>query len=247
MVLHKNFFVKGINIELPQISTYPFNIPSIVKTKKLEIDSPVTFFVGENGSGKSTLIEALAVNMGFNPEGGSRNMNFSTCDTHSHLSEYLTVSKKAYPKDGFFLRAESFYNVASYIQQIDNGMSTGDLQNVYGGSLHECSHGESFLKLLSNRLFGNGLYILDEPEAALSIHRLFSMLCIMKKLVDNNSQFIIATHSPILLSYPNSTIYQFSDGGIERVEYKETEPYKMTKYFLDNPERMLELLFESYD
>lgn len=245
--MHSNFFVKEIIIELPQVSTYPFNIPSIAKTKKLEIDSPVTFFVGENGSGKSTLVEALAVNMGFNPEGGSRNMTFSTCDTHSHLSEYLTIAKTAYPKDGFFLRAESFYNVASYIQQIDNRMSSRELQNVYGGSLHECSHGESFLKLLSNRLFGNGLYILDEPEAALSIHKLLRMLCIMKELVDNNSQFIIATHSPILLSYPNSTIYQFSDSGIERVEYKETDSFKVTKYFLDNPEKMLNWLFEPYD
>ena len=231
-------------IDQPKISEYPFNIPSIMHTKKLEINTPVTFFVGENGSGKSTLIEALAISMGFNPEGGSRNMTFSTQDTHSHLSKHLTIAKSGYAKDGFFLRAESFYNVASYIQQIDNDMATSDLQNVYGGSLHECSHGESFLKLLSNRLFGQGLYILDEPEAALSTQKIFEMLCIMKNLVDNDSQFIIATHSPILLSFPNSTIFEFSDSGIEQIEYKNTKQYTLTKNFLDDPERMLRLLFE---
>ena len=233
--MYSNLYIKEIMINKPNSFEYPFNIPSILNTDNLKIDTPVTFFVGENGSGKSTLIEALAVSMGFNPEGGSRNMVFSTQDTHSQLSNYLTIAKRGYPKDGFFLRAESFYNVASYIQQIDNGIASSDLQNVYGGSLHECSHGESFLKLLSNRLFGQGLYILDEPEAALSVQKLFQMLCIMKELVDNNSQFIIATHSPILLAYPESTIYQFSDDGIESVEYKNTQQYNMTKNFLDNP------------
>jgi predicted ATPase len=202
----------------------------------LNLEKPVTFFVGENGTGKSTLIEAIAVAMGFNGEGGSRDFFFSTQDTHSELCDYLTISKSVWPKDGFFLRAESFYNTASYLEQ------NSTLARYGGVSFHEQSHGESFLALAMNRFEGNGLYILDEPESALSPQRLMSLLVVIDELVKNNSQFIIATHSPILMAYPNADILEFSDRGIQKVGYRETEHYKITKQFIDMPERMVKYL-----
>ena len=218
---------------------YPFNIPAVRHLKKsgsLTLEKPVTFFVGENGTGKSTLIEAIAVAMGFNGEGGSRDFFFSTQNTHSELCNYLTISKSVFPKDGFFLRAESFYNTASYLEKNSTMIR-------YGGiSFHEQSHGESFLALALNRFEGNGLYILDEPESALSPQRLMSLLVIIDELVKNNSQFIIATHSPILMAYPNADILEFSEKGIQKVGYKETEHYKITKQFIDHPEQMVRYL-----
>ena len=206
------------------------------KMGSLNLEKPVTFFVGENGTGKSTLIEAIAVAMGFNGEGGSRDFFFSTQDTHSELCDYLTISKSVWPKDGFFLRAESFYNTASYLEQ------NSTLARYGGVSFHEQSHGESFLALAMNRFEGNGLYILDEPESALSPQRLMSLLVVIDELVKNNSQFIIATHSPILMAYPNADILEFSDRGIQKVGYRETEHYKITKQFIDMPERMVKYL-----
>ena len=218
---------------------YPFNIPAVRYFKKnssLTLEKPVTFFVGENGTGKSTLIEAIAVAMGFNSEGRSRDFFFSTQNTHSELCNYLTISKSVFPKDGFFLRAESFYNTASYLEKNSTMIR-------YGGiSFHEQSHGESFLALALNRFEGNGLYILDEPESALSPQRLMSLLVIIDELVKNNSQFIIATHSPILMAYPNADILEFSEKGIQKVGYKETEHYKITKQFIDHPEQMVRYL-----
>lgn len=218
---------------------YPFNIPAVRHLEKmgsLTLEKPVTFFVGENGTGKSTLIEAIAVAMGFNGEGGSRDFFFSTQDTHSELCDYLTIGKSAWPKDGFFLRAESFYNTASYLEQ-------NSTMARYGGvSFHEQSHGESFLALAMNRFEGNGLYILDEPESALSPQRLMSLLVVINELVENNSQFIIATHSPILMAYPDADILEFSEQGIHKVGYRETEHYKITKQFIDMPERMVKYL-----
>lgn len=202
----------------------------------LNLEKPVTFFVGENGTGKSTLIEAIAVAMGFNGEGGFRDFFFSTQDTHSELCDYLTISKSVWPKDGFFLRAESFYNTASYLEQ------NSTLARYGGVSFHEQSHGESFLALAMNRFEGNGLYILDEPESALSPQRLMSLLVVIDELVKNNSQFIIATHSPILMAYPNADILEFSEQGIHKVGYRETEHYKITKQFIDMPERMVKYL-----
>lgn len=206
------------------------------KMGSLNLEKPVTFFVGENGTGKSTLIEAIAVAMGFNGEGGSRDFFFSTQDTHSELCDYLTISKSVWPKDGFFLRAESFYNTASYLEQ------NSTLARYGGVSFHEQSHGESFLALAMNRFEGNGLYILDEPESALSPQRLMSLLVVIDELVKNNSQFIIATHSPILMAYPNADILEFSEQGIHKVGYRETEHYKITKQFIDMPERMVKYL-----
>ncbi len=204
----------------------------------LTFSSPVTFFVGENGTGKSTLLEAIAVAFGFNPEGGTVNFTFSTNSSHSCLYEHLTLKKRRFAKDGFFLRAESVYNLASNIDEI---RAVGS----YGGvSLHNQSHGESFMSIVQNRFLGKGLYILDEPEAALSPGRQLTLLAEIDRLVKDNSQFIVATHSPILMAYPGAEIFMFSKNGIIRQEYKETEHYKITKEFLNSPERMLKYLLK---
>jgi predicted ATPase len=216
------------------------------QTKKLSLTSNVTFFVGENGTGKSTLLEAIAVAYGFNAEGGSINFNFSTNETHSELCDHLILGKTGFAKDGFFLRAESIYNVATNIDDMDKEPSFDPkVIESYGGvSLHNQSHGESFINIVKNRFFGNGLYILDEPEAALSPMRILTLLAEIKRLADEGSQFIIATHSPILMAFPNSDILEFSEKGICSVEYKNTEHYNITKNFLENPEKMLHYLFE---
>lgn len=213
---------------------YPFNIPFIKNLEEIDFHPSVTFITGENGAGKSTLIEAIAVYLGFNAEGGSKNFNFNTKETHSILHEYLTLTKSYKKmKDGYFLRGESFYNVAS---EIDNLKAIGSYGDT---SLHEQSHGESFWSLFINRFFGNGLYILDEPESALSPTKQIAMLAKIEHLVKDQSQFIISTHSPILLSYPNALIYQISENKISKIKYEETEIYRVYKSFLDNPERIL--------
>lgn len=211
----------------------------------LEFLSRITFFVGENGTGKSTLLEAIAVAYGFNPEGGSKNYRFATSESHSGLWENLTLVKHRFPKDGFFLRAESFYNVASYIDELDaEPAATAPLIASYGGrSLHRQSHGESFMSLIENRFGGHGLYLLDEPEAALSPMRLFALLAEMKRLVDLDSQLIIATHSPILLAFPGAEILEFSEDGIRKIAYRDTEHYQTTLRFLENPDKMLRAIF----
>lgn len=202
-------------------------------------ESRFLFFVGENGTGKSTLLEAIAVAFGFNPEGGSRDFSFSTKSSHSDLHQFITPIRAGYPQDGFFLRAESFYNAATYLDENSNLLR-------YGGiSLHEQSHRESFLSLITNRFEGNGLYILDEPEAALSPHRLLSLLVAIDDLVKNDSQLLIVTHSPILMSYPKAEVPELSDEGIRSVSYKETEHYKLTKQFIDALEQMLKYLLNS--
>lgn len=212
----------------------------------LDFDRPVTFLVGENGTGKSTLLEAVAVACGFNPEGGTRNFSFSTRATHSPLGEYLTPARRRYPRDGFFLRAESFYNVATNIDQMDEAPSLGPrVIDSYGGtSLHHQSHGESFLALVQNRFGGKGLYLLDEPEAALSPSRLLTLMGEMDALVKADSQFVVATHSPILMAFPNARIYLLEAAGVRPVDYRETEHYQLTRRFLENPERMLRYLLD---
>ena len=232
-------YIKGIRLSSIPHSEYPFNIPAVRHLKRtggITLEKPVTFLVGENGTGKSTLIEAIAVAMGFNAEGGSRDFYFNTRKTHSDLYEHLQIVKSVRPSDGFFLRAESFYNTASYLEENSTLLRYGDV------SFHEQSHGESFLALVLNRFDGNGLYILDEPEAALSPQRLMSLLVAIDELVKANSQFIIATHSPILMAYPNAEILQFTEDGIDKVSYRETEHYKITKQFIDTPERMIKYL-----
>lgn len=220
------------------------------KKGSLAIDSDVTFLVGENGTGKSTLIEAIAVACGFNPEGGTKNFSFSTSEDgesfHSELWEHIAISKSRYPKDGFFLRAESFFNTATYIDELDKlPAASPKIIGGYGGkSLHKQSHGESFLALVQNRFHGSGLYILDEPEAALSPMRLMTLIAEMSRLVKQDSQFIIASHSPILLAFPGAAVLQLSESGIERVCYRDTEHYRVTRRFLENPEKMMKYLIE---
>ena len=222
-------------------------IKHLKRENRIKLSSDITFFIGENGTGKSTLLEALAVSFGFNAEGGSRNFNFSTNATHSELHEHLTLGKKAYPKDGFFLRAESVYNVATNLEELDRiPAAAPKLTGGYGGkSLHHQSHGESFLSIVKNRFFGQGLYILDEPEAALSPNRLLSLMLEIKRLRDKNSQFIIATHSPILMTFPGAEIFEFSENGLSKTDYKSTDHYNITRRFLEDPERMLGYLFEA--
>ncbi|WP_251860112.1 AAA family ATPase [Clostridium sp. Marseille-Q2269] len=234
-------YVELLREKVESFSEYPYCLPAIKNLSKIEFHPKVTYIVGENGTGKSTILEAIAIACGFNPEGGTRNINFSTNDTHSDLYKDLKVVRGVKrPRDGFFLRAESFYNVATNIDEVE--AFAGDPFASYGGvSLHLQSHGESFLSVIRNRFSGNGLYILDEPEAALSPSRQMSMLVIMHKLINKNSQFIIATHSPIIMSYPDSMIYELKDG-IKEVKYKDTEHYKITRDFLDKPEKMLKIL-----
>ena len=232
--------------EIEEFGRYPFSIPAVSELDSLEFGSEVTFFVGENGSGKSTLLEAIAVALGFNPEGGTKNFNFGTRDSHSVLYRYIRLVKSYLkPKDGFFLRAESYFNVASNIEELDREKApTPPVIDSYGGvSLHEQSHGESFLALMLHRFGGKGIYVLDEPEAALSPTRQLAVLSRMKQLIDDSSQFIIATHSPILLAYPGALIYQIDGSGITPVRYEDTEHYGVTRAFLENPGRMIEELF----
>lgn len=214
----------------------------------LPFNQPVTFLVGENGTGKSTLLEAIAVSWGFNPEGGTINFNFATSETHSGLYQHLRLSKdRVKPKDGFFLRAESFYNVASEIERMDRETMMGPrLADSYGGrSLHAQSHGESFMALVLNRFGGRGLYILDEPEAALSPSRQMALLAAIHALVEKDSQFIISTHSPILMAYSKADIYVLDENGITQTPYAETGHYTITRQFLNNPGRMMRYLFET--
>lgn len=228
-------YIKSVtNIKpVEERNEYPYNVPSIYNLRELIFDKAVTFIIGENGAGKSTLVESIAVSAGFNPEGGSRNFNFTTKDSHSSLFESIRLVRTPYRnKDGYFLRAESFYNVATAIERYQ-------VEHSYGGSLHERSHGESFISLLHNRLIGNGLYIFDEPESALSLISQLNMLIRIDQLVKKQSQFIIATHSPILMAYPDADIYQVSSNGIYLVDYEDTDQYRLTKYFMNNREKML--------
>ena len=228
-------------------NSYLSRLPAVrhlIRQGGLSFSKPVTFLAGENGTGKSTLLEAIAIAAGFNPEGGTRNFTFSTRATHSELYRHLTIVRHAHPKDGFFLRAESFYNLASNIDEMDEEPSRGNrVIDSYGGrSLHAQSHGESFLAFIENRFGGSGLYLLDEPEAALSPSRLMAMLVRIHDLVREQSQFIIATHSPILMAYPGAAVYELTESGIRPVDYRETEHYQLTRRFLENPERMLRYL-----
>ncbi len=238
-------FLQAVRLKRDQIAKfdrYPFCIPAVRHLDRLVFSPAVTFFIGENGSGKSTLMEAIATRYGYNAEGGSKNFNFATEETHSELHDYITLERGVlHPSDGFFLRAESFYNVATEIDRLG-------VERAYGGrSLHGQSHGEAFLSLLQHRFQGDGLYLLDEPEAALSPQRQLSVLTLLHRLVHHQSQLIIATHSPILLAYPNARIYQFSESGISEIAYTDTEHYQVTKDFLNRHERMIDLLISTED
>jgi predicted ATPase len=224
---------------------YPFSIPAIGTLDQVRFEQPVTFFIGENGSGKSTLLEAIAVAWGLNPEGGSRHFNFSTRASHSSLKDYLRLARSARrPRDSYFLRAESYFNLATNIEALDEDPLAGPpIINAYGGkSLHEQSHGESFFALFMNRLHGDGFYILDEPEAALSPSRQLSFLSRLHELVGEGCQFLIATHSPILMAYPQAAIYLLADGPPRLVDYRDTEHYTVTRNFLTRTDQMLAIL-----
>jgi predicted ATPase len=226
---------------------FPFTIPAIGGLDEIRFEHPVTFLIGENGAGKSTLLEAIAVASGLNPEGGSRNFRFSTRDSHSGLNTCLRLTRGARrAQDSFFLRAESYFNVATEIEALDREpYPAPKIIRSYGGkSLHEQSHGESFFALFMNRLGGNGLYLLDEPEAALSPARQLSFLTRMHQLVGAGSQFIIATHSPILMAYPDAAIFLLADGPPSLIGYHDTEHYSITKNFLNRTEPMLDILLD---
>lgn len=244
-------YIRSVELKRGEVDTfdrYPFCLPVIKSLHSIELHPKVTFFVGENGSGKSTILEAIAAAYGFNPEGGTINFNFSSRDTHSELKDYVRLVKGSVkPRDGFFLRAESFYNTASYIDDIDReaqGSGMPRLVDSYGGrSLHERSHGEAFMSLITNRFGGRGLYILDEPEAALSPSRQMAMISSINDLVKDHSQFIIATHSPIIMAYPDALIYEIKDA-IRMTKYENTEHYQITKTFINDTQNMLNILME---
>jgi predicted ATPase len=243
-------FIRSVALvpeRVAQPDAYPFSIPAVkaLRQGELELDAGLTFLVGENGSGKSTLIEAVAVAAGFNPEGGSTGFAFSTRASHSPLHEAIRLVRGAdRPKTGFFLRAESLFNVATEVDEL-NKESGPPLIEYYGGtSLHERSHGESFLALVQHRFAPHGLYILDEPEAALSVTGNLALLRRMAELVEDGSQFLLATHSPILMGFPGARILQLGADGFEQVAYEDTDQYRLTRSFLEAPERFLRHLLD---
>lgn len=229
----------------PPENQFPFTIPAVAALDNLHFHEDVTFFVGENGSGKSTVMEALAMAFGFSAQGGTKSIMMDDTGGISGLHNFLKL-KKSYeqPKKSYFLRAESFYNIATFMDEIDKEPSKDKYLDSYGGkSLHEQSHGESFMATLIHKFKGKGLYLLDEPEAALSPARQLSALVRIHDLVEEGSQFIIATHSPILMAYPSSKIVSFDTEGLKELQYEETEHYSITHDFLNNYKKRLEQLF----
>ena len=236
----RELHIRGLDIHWDKISprSYLRNIPAIASVDSLTFHAPVTFFVGENGSGKSTLLEAIAVACGFNPEGGTRNYHFSTYDSHSELCDAISLTKGIYrPGWGYFLRAESFYNVATAEEEY---AKLGGRPHHF----HQQSHGESFLALAQDNFRSNGVYLLDEPEAALSPQRQLSLLFEISECAKEESQFIIVTHSPILLGMPGAEIWSFDDGPIHPCAYEDTDSYRITKMFVNNRQQVLKRLLE---
>ncbi|MFP7478267.1 AAA family ATPase [Terribacillus saccharophilus] len=224
---------------------FPFSLPVIQKLGKLSFHPNVTYIIGENGMGKSTLLEAIAVALGFNPEGGSKNFSFSSYASHSDLHEHIRIVRGGNrPRDGYFFRAETFYNVATNIEDMDREGFGRKIIDSYGGkSLHEQSHGEAFFAAFMERFGENGLYILDEPEAALSPIRQLSMLARIDELVEEGSQFIISTHAPLLMAYPDAKILQLDSEGIEEIQLEQTQHYSIMKQFFEDRGRLLHHLF----
>jgi predicted ATPase len=224
---------------------YPFSLPAVRNLDRIEMHPGVTFLIGENGSGKSTLLEAIATAWGFNPEGGSRNFSFRTRESHSDLHAAIRLERGVRrARTGFFLRAESLYNVATEVDRLAT-LPGPPLLRAYGGkSLHEQSHGESFMALLLDRFTGGGFYVLDEPESALSPTRQLALLVRLHDLVSDGAQFLIATHSPIPLAYPGATIYSLDQDGLRITTYEDTEHYQITRRFLIDPEAMLRNLLD---
>ena len=230
--------------KVESFDVYPFSLPVVRTLESIDLHPKMTFLVGENGSGKSTLLEAMAVSLGFNPEGGSRNFNFSTRESHSELHRCLRIGKGVRPRDGYFLRAESWFNLGTEIEKLDaEPAPSPPIINSYGHrSLHEQSHGESFMALLKKRLGGGGLYLFDEPEAALSPARQIEALSRIHELVLQGSQFVIATHSPILMAYPDALILHCGPTGLQPIRYEDTEHFRITRDFLNHRERVMDIL-----
>lgn len=242
----QNLFIKKIDIDkesIPNKNIYPFNIKVIKNFKTLHLNKRVTFITGENGVGKSTFIEALAVALGLPAEGGTENFRYETKNTTSNLANHLIISTYDRPKMKFFLRAESFYNFSSEVQRLVEEDDFYTLYSSYGGNLHTVSHGESFIQLVKNRFTENGLYILDEPEAALSPSRQMTLLCLIDELSKKGCQFIIATHSPILISYRDGEILDLNNS-FKTIKYEDTEIYRTYKMYLDKPYEMQRRLFD---
>jgi len=235
--------VKLLRERVARWDEYPFSIPSVRSLETLELKSPVCFFVGENGTGKSTLLEAIAAHYGFGREGGNRNFFVETTPSVRSIDPLTKALRLAFTTrtgSGFYLRAESFFNVASHVDAVG-------VTDAYGGkSLHDLSHGESFLSLMQHRFNRTGFYVMDEPESALSPQRQLSFLVLLHDLVDRdncNSQFLIATHSPILLAYPGAQIFSFDDGRIHEISYKESQPFQLVGRFMAAPEQYIKALF----
>lgn len=237
-------WIRSVRLEragAEHLDAYPFALPALRDLDELDLHPHVTFLVGENGSGKSTLAEAIAVAAGFNAEGGSRNFNFTTRDSTSVLHRHLRlVRSPTRPTTGYFLRAESFFNVASRVEELGP-----EIARAYGDrSLHEQSHGESFLSLVLNRFGPNGLYVMDEPEAAMSPQGCLALLRAIHDLAAHGCQFIIATHSPLLVAYPDADVLELGEDGIERIPFRETKHFQLFRSFTEAPERFLRPLLE---
>lgn len=238
-------FLRSVALRAPAAGEprrgHPWELAVVTAMERapLALDPAVTFLVGENGSGKSTLIEALAVAVGMNPEGGSSNFGFSTREEAHPLGDALRVVRGIRrPRTDFFLRAESLFNAATYL----DGLGPTALDAYGGASLHAQSHGESFLAVTLSRFGPDGLYLLDEPEAALSAQNCLTLMRRMHELVAAGAQFVVATHSPLLLAYPGATIYELSPGGIESIAYDDAAPVRLTRGFLQAPEAFVQRL-----
>jgi len=236
--------LRGLQLDLERVddrNAFPFQLPAVLALRDgLALEAPVTFLVGENGSGKSTIVEALAAKLDLDAEGGDTDLTFVERQAESPLHEALVLRRgPRRPSMRYFLRAESFYNVARNIDELAGGRL-----DAHGGRpLHEMSHGESFLTLALERFLPDGVFVLDEPEAALSPQGCLSLLRRMRELALEGAQFVAATHSPILLAYPDAVIYELSERGIERVAYEDTDHYRVTRSFLDDPGAFLRHLF----
>jgi predicted ATPase len=229
-------FVLALSLREQRLGVdYASELPALRNLGRLELDPGVTFLVGENGTGKSTLVEALAVAAKLNAEGGGRTQQFrfATRRSHSRLHERLVLERAPLPpRNAFFLRAESVYNLATAVE-------LAPMQDVFERPLHEQSHGESFLDIAINRFGPRGLYLLDEPEAALSVAGQLALMARMHELVAQHSQFVVATHSPILVGFPGATVYELSEGGVRRIEWSEAPQVELTRSFLEDPQRFL--------